>query len=156
MLALLRDDAERCYAHYEEMLNEDRQACPRSGTTGLARELARINLTLATYTEWYWKIDLHNLLHFLSLRADPHAQYEIRVYAEAMLETVRRWVPLTHAAFVKNRLGAVTSVGAGAGGGAPAAGGRRGRPAGQRPVAARVARTDGDARPERLTRPLRP
>jgi thymidylate synthase (FAD) len=75
---------------------------------GLARELARMNLTLATYTQWYWKIDLHNLFHFLALRADAHAQYEIRVYAEAMLETVRRWVPLAHAAFVKNRLGAVT------------------------------------------------
>ena len=75
---------------------------------GLARELARIDLTLATYTQWYWKIDLHNLFHFLSLRADAHAQFEIRAYAEAMLETVRRWVPLACAAFVKNRLGAVT------------------------------------------------
>ncbi len=82
------------------MLDEDR--------FGLARELARINLTLATYTQWYWKIDLHNLLHFLSLRADAHAQYEIRVYAEAMLETVRLWVPLAHAAFLKNRLAATT------------------------------------------------
>lgn len=100
VLALLREDAERCHAHYEEMLDENR--------FGLARELARINLTLATYTQWYWKIDLHNLLHFLSLRADAHAQYEIRVYAEAMLETVRRWAPLTHAAFLKNRLGATT------------------------------------------------
>lgn len=100
VLALLREDAERCHAHYEEMLDEN--GC------GLARELARINLTLATYTQWYWKIDLHNLLHFLGLRADAHAQYEIRVYAEAMLETLRRWVPLAHAAFVKNRLGAVT------------------------------------------------
>jgi thymidylate synthase (FAD) len=65
-----------------------------------------MNLTLSTYTQWYWKIDLHNLLHFLSLRADAHAQHEIRVYAEAMLETVRRWVPITHAAFVDHRLGA--------------------------------------------------
>jgi thymidylate synthase (FAD) len=100
VLALLREDAERCHAHYEQMLDGD--------GFGLARELARINLTLATYTQWYWKIDLHNLLHFLGLRADMHAQYEIRVYAEAMLETVRRWVPLAHAAFVKNRLGAAT------------------------------------------------
>jgi thymidylate synthase (FAD) len=100
VLRLLREDAERCHADYEAMLNED--------GPGLARELARINLTLATYTQWYWKIDLHNLMHFLSLRADAHAQYEIRVYAEAMLETMRRWVPLAHAAFVKNRLGAVT------------------------------------------------
>jgi len=72
---------------------------------GLARELARMNLTLNTYTQWYWKIDLHNLLHFLSLRADPHAQYEIRVYADAMLETLKRWVPVTCQAFVNYRLG---------------------------------------------------
>ena len=100
VLALLRADAERCYAHYEEMLDPE--------GTGLARELARINLTLNTYTQWYWKIDLHNLLHFLGLRADPHAQHEIRVYAEAMLETVRRWVPLAAQAFLDYRLGAVT------------------------------------------------
>ncbi len=100
VLALLRADAERCYAHYEEMLDPE--------GTGLARELARINLTLNTYTQWYWKIDLHNLLHFLSLRVDPHAQHEIRVYAEAMLETVRRWVPLAAQAFLDYRLGAVT------------------------------------------------
>ncbi len=100
VLTLLRADAERCYAHYEEMLDPD--------GTGLARELARINLTLNTYTQWYWKIDLHNLLHFLSLRVDPHAQHEIRVYAEAMLETVRRWVPLAAQAFLDYRLGAVT------------------------------------------------
>lgn len=100
VLRLLRDDAERCYAHYDEMLDPN--------GVGLARELARIDLTLATYTQWYWKIDLHNLFHFLSLRADAHAQFEIRAYAEPMLETVRRWVPLAHAAFTKNRLGAVT------------------------------------------------
>lgn len=100
VLALLREDAARSYAHYQEMLDPD--------GPGLARELARMNLTLATYTQWYWKIDLHNLFHFLALRADAHAQYEIRVYAEVMLETVRRWVPLAHAAFIKNRLGAVT------------------------------------------------
>ena len=100
VLALLRADAERCYAHYEEMLDPE--------GLGLARELARINLTLNTYTQWYWKIDLHNLLHFLSLRADAHAQHEIRVYAEAMLETVRRWVPLAAQAFLDYRLGAVT------------------------------------------------
>ena len=70
------------------------------GRVGLARELARINLSLNYYTQWYWKIDLHNLLNFLSLRADPHAQYEIRVYAKAILDTiVRSWVPLTYEAF---------------------------------------------------------
>ena len=66
-----------------------------------------MNLTLDFYTQWYWKTDLHNLMHFLSLRADPHAQYEIRVYAEAMIDTLERWVPLTHEAFVEYRLGAV-------------------------------------------------
>jgi thymidylate synthase (FAD) len=87
------------------MLNEGDAGDP--ARHGLARELARMNLTLNTYTQWYWKIDLHNLFHFLALRADAHAQYEIRVYAEAMLETVRRWVPLACAAFENHRLGAV-------------------------------------------------
>ncbi|HEY5598335.1 MAG TPA: FAD-dependent thymidylate synthase, partial [Kiloniellales bacterium] len=72
---------------------------------GLARELARMNLPLNIYTQWYWKCDLHNLLHFLSLRADPHAQYEIRAYAEAMLETVKRWVPITYDAFARHVMG---------------------------------------------------
>ncbi len=67
--------------------------------TGLARELARINLPLSTYTEWYWKIDLHNLFHFLRLRLDVHAQYEIRVYAEAMAKIVKEIVPLAYEAF---------------------------------------------------------
>jgi thymidylate synthase (FAD) len=100
VLGLLRQDAEQTYAHYEEMLDET--------GAGLARELARMNLTLNTYTQWYWKTDLHNLLHFLRLRADAHAQYEIRVYAEAMLETVKAWVPLCYAAFADYRLGAVS------------------------------------------------
>lgn len=103
VLTLLRQDAERCYASYEWMLNEYGDP----GRQGLARELARMNLTMNAYTQWYWKIDLHNLLHFLSLRADSHAQYEIRVYAEAMLDTVRRWVPLTHEAFEDYRRGGV-------------------------------------------------
>jgi thymidylate synthase (FAD) len=100
VLNLLREDAEQTYGHYEEMLDED--------GIGLARELARMNLTLNTYTQWYWKTDLHNLFHFLRLRADSHAQYEIRVYAEAMLETVKAWVPLSYGAFCDYRLGAVT------------------------------------------------
>jgi thymidylate synthase (FAD) len=100
VLQLLRDDAAQCYAHYEEMLNEGAEGEPRDpGRQGLARELARMNLPLNIYTQWYWKIDLHNLLHFLSLRADSHAQYEIRVYAEAMLEVARRWVPIACEAF---------------------------------------------------------
>jgi thymidylate synthase (FAD) len=106
VLDLLREDAERCYRDYVWMLNEDEGGNPvEPGREGLARELARINLTLNTYTQWYWKIDLHNLLHFLSLRADAHAQYEIRAYAEAMIDTVKAWVPLTHAAFDEYRMG---------------------------------------------------
>jgi len=109
VLDLLREDATRNYDHYVDMLNEDETGAPRDpARQGLARELARMNLTLNTYTQWYWKIDLHNLFHFLSLRADAHAQYEIRVYAEAMLRSVEAWVPLACAAFRDYRLGAVT------------------------------------------------
>jgi len=107
VLDLLREDAARCYRDYAWMLNEDDSGEKLDADrAGLARELARINLTLNTYTEWYWKTDLHNLMHFLRLRADAHAQYEIRVYAEAMLETLRRWVPHTHAAFMEYQMGA--------------------------------------------------
>lgn len=109
VLALLHADAARCHDDYVAMLNEGPDGAPLDpARQGLARELARMNLTLNTYTQWYWKIDLHNLLHFLSLRADPHAQYEIRVYAEAMLRTVEAWVPQTFAAFRDYRLGAAT------------------------------------------------
>ena len=72
---------------------------------GLARELARMNLTLNTYTQWYWKTDLLNLMNFLRLRADSHAQYEIRAYADAMLDTVKKWVPITYEAFMDYRVG---------------------------------------------------
>ncbi len=106
VLQLLRADAERCYADYIEMLNEDDEAnVVDANRRGLARELARMNLTLSVYTQWYWKIDLYNLLHFLGLRADAHAQYEIRAYAVAMLETVKRWVPLVYEAFMEYRMG---------------------------------------------------
>lgn len=71
---------------------------------GMARELARINLPLSTYTQWVWKIDLHNLFHFLSLRLDSHAQYEIQVYAEAMAELIKPIVPLAYEAFEDYRL----------------------------------------------------
>jgi thymidylate synthase (FAD) len=109
VLALLQEDSRRQYDHYAEMLNENDAGEAIDPTRqGLARELARMSLTLNFYTQWYWKIDLHNLMHFLSLRADPHAQHEIRVYAEAMLEVMRRWVPLCHEAFVQHRLHAVT------------------------------------------------
>ena len=106
ILDMLKQDAERTYKNYEEMLNER-----FDGTTideskdGLARELARMNLTLNTYTQWYWKTDLLNLLNFLNLRADNHSQYEIRVYAEAMLKTVKKWVPIAYEAFVDYRVG---------------------------------------------------
>ena len=72
---------------------------------GLARELARMNLTLNTYTQWYWKTDLLNLLNFLSLRADDHAQYEIRAYADVMINTLSKWVPITYEAFMDYRVG---------------------------------------------------
>jgi thymidylate synthase (FAD) len=113
-LDLLRRDAEAAYAGYAELLNEDPSGAPIDpGRPSLARELARINLTLGFYTQWYWKIDLHNLLHFLSLRADPHAQYEIRAYAEVMLDTLKRWVPMTYAAFLEYRMNAALISAAG-------------------------------------------
>jgi thymidylate synthase (FAD) len=109
VLDLLREDATRCYDHYADMLNENAAGeAVDASRQGLARELARMNLTLNTYTQWYWKTDLHNLFNFLSLRADAHAQYEIRVYADAMLDTVAAWVPVACQAFRDYRLGAVT------------------------------------------------
>ncbi len=109
VMDLLRGDATRTYDHYLEMLNEDEAGGARDPSRqGLARELARMNLTLNTYTQWYWKSDLHNLFHFLALRADPHAQYEIRAYADAMLTVVAAWVPAAFAAFQDYRMGAVT------------------------------------------------
>jgi thymidylate synthase (FAD) len=87
------------------MLNEDEEGRPLDETRpGLARELARIALPLNVYTQWYWKCDLHNLLHFVQLRADPHAQYEIRAYAELLAGLLRRWVPLTFEAFENHRV----------------------------------------------------
>lgn len=106
VLDLLRRDAEQVYDHYQEMLNENAAGeVLDPNRTGLARELARMNLTLNYYTQWYWKIDLHNLFHFLYLRADAHAQQEIRMYAGVMLDVVKRWVPLAAAAFEECRLG---------------------------------------------------
>ena len=79
---------EQLYGEYQELLETD-----------LAREIARINLPVSNYTEWYWKIDLHNLFHFLNLRMDDHAQYEIQVYAKAMAEIVKAAVPLAYEAY---------------------------------------------------------
>jgi thymidylate synthase (FAD) len=108
VLRLLRDGAERAYEHYEEMLNETSAGeVIDESKQGLARELARMNLSLNFYTQWYWKTDLHNLMHFVRLRADAHAQYEIRAYAEVLLDVLERWVPLTAAAFKNQRLGGV-------------------------------------------------
>jgi thymidylate synthase (FAD) len=109
VLDLLRTDATHAYDHYLTMLNEseDGQKIDES-RQGLARELARMNLGLNFYTQWYWKVDLHNLMHFLSLRADAHAQYEIRVYADMMVDLLKRWVPLTADAFVEHRLHGIT------------------------------------------------
>jgi len=109
VLELLRDDATRNYAHYQELLNEDDQGqVIDPQRDGLARELARMNLTLNYYTQWYWKIDLHNLLHFLGLRMDSHAQYEMRLYANAIGDVVKAWVPDAWEAFIDYRFEAKT------------------------------------------------
>lgn len=108
VLELLREDSERNYRDYAWMLNEGNGQPLDAGRSGLSRELARMNLTLNTYTQWYWKANLHNLLHFLRLRADAHAQYEIRAYADAMLDVIEKWVPVCHEAFLEYRAGAVT------------------------------------------------
>lgn len=79
---------DQMYAEYRELLE-----------MGVAREIARINLPVSNYTEWYWKIDLHNLFHFLKLRIDDHAQYEIRVYGEAIASIVKEIVPVAWEAF---------------------------------------------------------
>jgi thymidylate synthase (FAD) len=106
VLDLLREDSMRSYRDYAYMLNEDESGkAVDESRSRLARELARMNLSLNFYTQWYWKTDLHNLLHFLSLRADAHAQYEIRVYADAMIGTLERWVPLVAEAFRQYRIG---------------------------------------------------
>ena len=106
VISILKKDAEQTYANYESLLNENSEGeALDSSKPGVARELARMNLTLNTYTQWYWKIDLNNLLHFLALRADAHAQYEIRVYADIMLDIVKKWVPITYEAFEDYRIG---------------------------------------------------
>ena len=101
VLEYLKGDAARCYDHYEEMIGQE-------GQQGLARELARMNLPANIYTQWYWKVDLHNLFHFLRLRADAHAQYEIRVYAEEICRLVADWVPAAYGAFEDYRMGGAT------------------------------------------------
>ena len=106
VLTILKNDAEKTYNNYEVMLNERFDGSTiNENKKGLARELARMNLTLNTYTQWYWKTDLLNLMNFLRLRADSHAQYEIRAYADTMLDTLKKWVPTTFDAFMDYRVG---------------------------------------------------
>ncbi|WP_223428626.1 FAD-dependent thymidylate synthase [Tateyamaria pelophila] len=106
VLEILKSDSTRAYDHYQEMISDD-------GQQGLARELARMNLPANIYTQWYWKVDLHNLFHFLRLRADSHAQYEIRVYADAICELVKDWVPAAYGAFEDYRMGGAQLSGKG-------------------------------------------
>ena len=106
VLEILKKDAGQTYNNYETMLNERYDGTViEENRIGLARELARMNLTLNTYTQWYWKTDLLNLMNFLRLRADDHAQYEIRAYADSMLDTLKKWVPITYEAFMDYRVG---------------------------------------------------
>lgn len=106
VLDILKADSNTAYDHYEEMISDE-------GQSGLARELARMNLPMNIYTQWYWKVDLHNLFHFLRLRADSHAQYEIRVYADAICKIVEDWVPAAFSAFEDYRLGSAQFSGKG-------------------------------------------
>ena len=101
VLEILKADSARAYDNYQSLISQD-------GQQGLARELARMNLPTNIYTQWYWKVDLHNLLHFLRLRADAHAQYEIRVYADEICKIVADWVPFAYAAFEDYRMGGAT------------------------------------------------
>jgi thymidylate synthase (FAD) len=100
VMDIMRRAMDRSFDDYDELVDEEGYA--------VARETAREVLPMSTYTEWYWKVDLHNMLHFLSLRADPHAQYEIRVYADAILNIVSQWVPNVYEAFNDYRMGAHT------------------------------------------------
>lgn len=93
----IQEDQQLLYEHYEQMI-----------AAGLAREVARINLPLSLYTEWYWQIDLHNLFHFLALRLDPHAQYEIREYAQALAKCAQAVAPIAYEAFLEHTLHSVT------------------------------------------------
>ena len=107
IIKILKDDSTRCYNNYLWMLNENNTQGYDETRDSLSRELARINLTLNTYTEWYWKIDLHNFMHFLSLRADHHSQFEIRAYADVLIKILKKWVPITYKAFCSYMLNSV-------------------------------------------------
>ena len=101
VLKILKEDSALAYDHYEQMLSTE-------GQLGLARELARMNLPSNVYTQWYWKTNLHNLLHFIALRADSHAQFEIREFAHAISKIVNAWVPVVWQAYEDYIQGAVT------------------------------------------------
>jgi thymidylate synthase (FAD) len=112
VLEILKNDAEQCYNNYEKLMNKNEKGEPiDESKKGIARELARMNLTLNTYTQFYWKIDLHNFMHFVFLRNDAHAQYEIRVYGEILQDIMKKWVPLTYQAFIDYRQNAVSFSG---------------------------------------------
>ncbi|HJK87583.1 MAG TPA: FAD-dependent thymidylate synthase [Candidatus Megaira endosymbiont of Hartmannula sinica] len=112
IMDIIISDSTRCYNGYLNMLNEDESGnIIDESKVGLTRELARMNLTLNHYTEWYWKINLHNLMHFVALRADNHAQYEIRAYASKILDIMKLWVPYSHEAFVEHRMNSVNLSG---------------------------------------------
>ena len=96
VLRILIEGQRRAYQDYEELIEKD-----------IARELARINLPLSLYTQWYWQIDLHNLFHFLELRLDYHAQWEIRQYAKVIAEITKKVAPMSYEAFEKHVLNAV-------------------------------------------------
>ncbi len=97
VIAAMEQEQKTAYANYESLLKK-----------GVARELARANLPVSLYTEWYWQIDLHNLFHFIRLRLDPHAQYEIRVFAEALATCAQAVAPLAYEAFSEHILGSVS------------------------------------------------
>lgn len=97
VLAILDEDQKRAYENYQKLLD-----------LGIAREISRIDLPLSLYTQWYWNMDLHNLFHFLQLRLDDHAQWEIRVYAQQILEMVRLVCPIATEAFENHRRDSVT------------------------------------------------
>ncbi len=104
ILKILKDDSFNCYKNYSWMLNEKNSELHDKNRPSLSRELARINLTLNTYTQWYWKTDLHNFMHFVSLRADSHSQFEIREYGKILLKILSKWTPLSYKAFISYRL----------------------------------------------------
>ena len=104
ILKILKEDSLNCYKNYSWMLNEKNSDQYDNNRPSLSRELARINLTLNTYTQWYWKIDLHNFMHFVSLRADSHSQFEIREYGKTLLTILSKWTPLSYKAFLSYRL----------------------------------------------------